>query len=104
MHRQLLDFSPDGLRTLPASKRQYLIVGGFGAQGLGNRLQWMTTFFWLALITNRAVLFEDDPKGKVLVLSDFLVSNRNCGVAAADPAIADLLSSLHDRMKGVKAS
>ena len=62
LHRQLLDFSPDGMRALPASKRQYLVVGGFGAQGLGNRLQWMTTFFWLALITNRAVLFEDDPK------------------------------------------
>jgi hypothetical protein len=36
----------------------------------------MTTFFWLAVVTNRAILFEDDPKGKVLILSDFLQSKH----------------------------
>jgi hypothetical protein len=48
--------------------------GTLAQQGMGNRLQWMTTFFWIGLITNRAVLFEDDPMRKVLVLSDFLES------------------------------
>jgi hypothetical protein len=43
---------------------------------MGNRLQWMVSFFWLGLVSNRAVLFEDDPQHKVLVLSDFLESKH----------------------------
>jgi hypothetical protein len=70
LHNKMLDFTND----LKPRDRRFLVVSGFGEQGLGNRIQWMTTFFWLAVISDRAILFEDDPSGKVLVISDYLQS------------------------------
>jgi hypothetical protein len=99
-HKKMLDFSND----VKPKERRFLVVTGFGEQGLGNRIQWMTTFFWLAVITNRAILFEDDPNGKVLLLSDFLRSKHIDWVMTADIRKAMMDSGMPEPKRRDKVS